>query len=74
MEVAGVEAGPCVNQPPPLGFESAVRIRTVYLPGTANAPWVQLEPLLVCPGAKGKLLFEPKCKFMLIKCGLIWKT
>ena len=28
-EVAGVGAGPCVNQPPPLGFESPVSVWTV---------------------------------------------
>lgn len=60
----GVGAGPCINQPPPLGFESSVSIRTVYPPWDRNAPWVRLELLPVCPWAKGKVLFELKYKFM----------
>lgn len=63
-DITGVGAGSCINQPPPLGFESPVCIWTVLSPGDSNAPWGWLEPLPACPWAKGKVWFELKCRFM----------
>lgn len=62
-----MEAGPCVNQPPPLVFESALRIWTVYLPGTAmplgsgwNRSWCVL-------GLKGSFCLSQNANLCLLR-------